>query len=635
MLRFLLGLFCIVFLFGVNSTAFARESAACQAIRDKRDTLQKICTQVEAKRVGGCQPFKQEIINLDTNLRKNCTIIATYDFEGGKSDLDKCTLPSNNARGSQCPFSTSRSGIEVHSAISQDVYNDAQVLSNDDLGGYKRVDTKLRFTRDKLVCTLNGMDVTVEPYSWKKEIDYGILEYEQANCRLEQVDMGLQVASYQGPNGDIVIGFRGTEGIDFKDWNHANTSFGAWENGFGGYDFKQILDAANAYVKDIQRKYPNSQVSLTGHSMGGAVAQVLSGVTGYDTNTFNSPGVLNVTNDYLTTIPGGGVNSNLDCLNHHTRGNPDDTWDGDLVAKIGTHGGVVTTYPLDDGWVPIIDEHSIDRFNEDLKEGMDPTSTGLSKEDLERIKSDNKCPIILNPMRQNLMEGRPKNGASDEEIEPLSTIKQSSPYVTNKETLPQSVGQQVKYQSDVGFVTHEKKAALFEKNGISAAGYEVVSGFKVDVFDITDGELEFEVNVNASAYAAKAETGDVTLYGDEDTSVSIGAEATVLEAEASGNAEFELSVDEMKGEAEISGSIGFNIAKIEGNAKAAKRFKLPFSDKFVILSNETVGGAAIGAGIEGEAGIELSSNKVVMGMKLGLFLGIGVSLDNIFTISIE
>src|SRR5574344_267874 len=93
-------------------------------------------------------------------------------------------------------------------------------------------------------------------------------------------------------NGNnIVIAFRGT---DIKRGKKELTK-DMYSNACMGLSLppSQIINAQSYYEK-IKRKYPNSNIILTGHSLGGSLAQILGSEYGNQTVTFNAYGTANL-----------------------------------------------------------------------------------------------------------------------------------------------------------------------------------------------------------------------------------------------------------------------------------------------------------------------------------------------------
>jgi Ca2+-binding RTX toxin-like protein len=97
-------------------------------------------------------------------------------------------------------------------------------------------------------------------------------------------------AYYNDLTGELVISYRGTD--DFEDWKTSNSAFltDSLPNQFQAADaFAQtaIAQVALEYGVSVDA----SKIALTGHSLGGALAQLVSAATGYKATAFNSPGI--------------------------------------------------------------------------------------------------------------------------------------------------------------------------------------------------------------------------------------------------------------------------------------------------------------------------------------------------------
>jgi len=105
---------------------------------------------------------------------------------------------------------------------------------------------------------------------------------------------GVRGEVYENDSGDVVIAYRGT-----------NISGDVMEN--LPTELKQVLEQAENAMElytAVCKEFKKSKISMTGHSLGGALAYIISTVSGCYTVTFNSPGV--VDNKELTL--------SVDCL---------------------------------------------------------------------------------------------------------------------------------------------------------------------------------------------------------------------------------------------------------------------------------------------------------------------------------
>jgi T5SS/PEP-CTERM-associated repeat protein len=158
-------------------------------------------------------------------------------------------------------------------------------------------------------------------------------------------------------NGNqVVVSFRGTDAGNLynavKDLL-ADSSFLSGEALFtaSGVDpdlLTQLRDAAGLLAQ-VRTTYPDAEITLTGHSLGGAIAQILGAYTGLPTQAFDAPGAgdlitLSTVQDALsplnnTRFENTGSNNNLRMY-------------GDQISLVGTGIGtqqtIATTSLLND-----------------------------------------------------------------------------------------------------------------------------------------------------------------------------------------------------------------------------------------------------------------------------------------------
>lgn len=91
---------------------------------------------------------------------------------------------------------------------------------------------------------------------------------------------------------DIVIAFKGS--TDFNDFINDKDMFKSKEP-------NQLNDALKLYneIKELQKQFPNLNIILTGHSLGGSLAQMVGAITGELTVTFSAYGTANLINDKM------------------------------------------------------------------------------------------------------------------------------------------------------------------------------------------------------------------------------------------------------------------------------------------------------------------------------------------------
>lgn len=97
----------------------------------------------------------------------------------------------------------------------------------------------------------------------------------------EPSSSGFDAVAYQDiEDGKVYIAFRGTEPLSALDW--AN-NYVQWRDGLSSQ-----YEEALAFAKEVQKLRPESEIKLTGHSLGGGLAMYVAGWTGLNATTFNA-----------------------------------------------------------------------------------------------------------------------------------------------------------------------------------------------------------------------------------------------------------------------------------------------------------------------------------------------------------
>ena len=98
---------------------------------------------------------------------------------------------------------------------------------------------------------------------------------------------GLYAEAYRNTaTGEIAIAYRGTEPTDGGDLRA--------DYAIATQKASEQFNEAWRFARDIVTSNPNAPVSATGHSLGGALAQYVSGVFKIPGETFNAPGIKNM-----------------------------------------------------------------------------------------------------------------------------------------------------------------------------------------------------------------------------------------------------------------------------------------------------------------------------------------------------
>lgn len=121
---------------------------------------------------------------------------------------------------------------------------------------------------------------------------------------IETIDRssGMQAGVFQNrDNGDLVIAYRGTETCLFcTDFLLDKAADAALVFGFAHDQFKHAFNFAQAMVA----KYPGHKITVTGHSLGGGLAQAAGAALGLETFAFNSSPVPDdFFDDYPLALP--------------------------------------------------------------------------------------------------------------------------------------------------------------------------------------------------------------------------------------------------------------------------------------------------------------------------------------------
>ena len=121
---------------------------------------------------------------------------------------------------------------------------------------------------------------------------------------------GFAAVAYKNSNtNEIVIAFRGTDSPLDVLISDAQISFNLTP---------QQASAANAFYNKVAMNNPNCNISTTGHSLGGALAQFVAASNHTSAVTFNAPGVNMPTNgDASQIINYVNMNDFIGCLNSH------------------------------------------------------------------------------------------------------------------------------------------------------------------------------------------------------------------------------------------------------------------------------------------------------------------------------
>ncbi len=204
--------------------------------------------------------------------------------------------------------------------------------------------------------------------------------------RLSSSTMGEFQAVAYTDGTQIVLSIRGTEppnpfGKPWTSFKNLLTDLGSFPTGVPTDGLRVIVGEAAKMLAQIVAANPMMEVTLTGHSLGGAVAQLLGQATGYAAVTFNAPGAQqlfdNLQNELAPALLAGQSHPHPGkVVNYRTF--------GDVVSLFGDHfGSSVTIFPptdQDNSWNPV-GNHVMGAVIQDLNAPGTQKVSGISVPD--------------------------------------------------------------------------------------------------------------------------------------------------------------------------------------------------------------------------------------------------------------
>lgn len=153
-------------------------------------------------------------------------------------------------------------------------------------------------------------------------------------------DFGFGATAYASPDGSqIVIAARGTSSVDDK--SHAYTTLADASYVTGGPTValnSEVIQFAS-FVKDVANANPGSQITVTGYSLGGGIAQIVGYYANVQTVTFLSPGSKAFLGDFGNSV---GYLASLG-IPSPSQGIWDYRQIGDVISLAGTQVGTSIT----------------------------------------------------------------------------------------------------------------------------------------------------------------------------------------------------------------------------------------------------------------------------------------------------
>ena len=107
----------------------------------------------------------------------------------------------------------------------------------------------------------------------------------------------FQAAAYEN-GSEIVIAIRGTS-ENWAGFKNTLTDVGSFGLGYPASGLRTMVEQASSFLHEIATSpsHQGKNITLTGHSLGGAVAQLVGSASGYSAKTFNAPGAADLYDD--------------------------------------------------------------------------------------------------------------------------------------------------------------------------------------------------------------------------------------------------------------------------------------------------------------------------------------------------
>ncbi|WP_176392066.1 DUF6792 domain-containing protein [Marininema halotolerans] len=175
---------------------------------------------------------------------------------------------------------------------------------------------------------------------------FGVDRFGKPNAQIigrKDLGTGFQaIAVKNKKTGEVIIAYRGSDTENYgADWWGQNYSLWSQDNGLQDVSAKE-------FVEEVKKnpKTKNSSIVLTGHSLGGYLAQKAAKETGLPAVTYNAPGLKPTSNYSVRGILKGVFNKRLNLwedVKNSTGGNDDQVINyvnkKDAVGSFGLHYG--------------------------------------------------------------------------------------------------------------------------------------------------------------------------------------------------------------------------------------------------------------------------------------------------------
>jgi pimeloyl-ACP methyl ester carboxylesterase len=181
-------------------------------------------------------------------------------------------------------------------------------------------------------------------------------------------------------NNQIVIAIRGTDPNDIYNLAKTLLADTSWalpnleqqSNSPNAILTSEVADAAT-FLQKVRDEFQNDIITITGHSLGGAIAQLLGLTSNYTAVGFNAPGAAQFESE-LTTALAPATNSSDLILG---RPNINIRLEGDQVSLAGTSIGTQWTIPspYTATWQNFLSNHSLDTIRAVLGSNPSPATS--------------------------------------------------------------------------------------------------------------------------------------------------------------------------------------------------------------------------------------------------------------------
>jgi hypothetical protein len=152
------------------------------------------------------------------------------------------------------------------------------------------------------------------------------------------VSNGFNAVAYVNGNpdsgGQIVIAARGTSSVDEASHDYTLLADAAYATGTLNFALQSEVQQFAAFVQSIAQAHPTAEITVTGYSLGGGIAQIVGSYAGVQTVTFDAPGSAQFMQSFQSL-------SNLASLNipSPSGGNWNYRLEGDQISLIGQQVG--------------------------------------------------------------------------------------------------------------------------------------------------------------------------------------------------------------------------------------------------------------------------------------------------------